>query len=151
MQKRLTPKEFKQVYGKVPRLCVDLVIMDKGGILFTKRAINPCKGQWHLPGGTVLFNETLEQAAHRVAKEELGIKIKIHDDLGYMQFFIKGKKYHAMSIAFISTPKGNSTITLDRQASEYKYFKNLDKNTVKEHKAFLTKYIRRHKNGTKRI
>jgi len=42
---RLTNEEFMLIYSKVPRICVDLMIETKKGILFTKRTIGPYKGQ----------------------------------------------------------------------------------------------------------
>jgi len=67
--RKLPLKEFKTIYSKVPRLCVDLVIRNKQGTLLTKRDIPPDLGWWHFPGGTVLIGETLENTVQRVAKE----------------------------------------------------------------------------------
>ena len=132
--KRLSSKEFKHIYSKVTRLCIDLVIKNKDGILFTKRGITPWKGMWHLPGGTVLFHESLENASRRIAKGELNLKIKIIKVVGTMEFF--RNKYHAVSVAFLAKPLSNK-IKLDRQATEFRYFKKPDKNTIKEHKKFI--------------
>jgi len=60
----LSQKEFDDIYSKVPRLTVEVIVKNRaGGILLTKRAIEPCKGQWHLPGGTVRFGESLLEAS----------------------------------------------------------------------------------------
>jgi len=37
--KRLSTEEFKEIYHKVPRAAIDVVIKTKQGILLTKRAI----------------------------------------------------------------------------------------------------------------
>lgn len=70
--KRLPSKEFKYLYGKVPRLCVDVVIQSKDGVVLSKRDIPPAKGMWHIPGGTVLFGESLEKAAKESPKKKPG-------------------------------------------------------------------------------
>lgn len=82
----LSAQEFKSIYSKVPRLTVELVLTSDSGILLTKRAIEPCKGQWHLPGSTVVFAESLLDAARRTAKRELGIEIIQTKNIGYIEY-----------------------------------------------------------------
>lgn len=82
MVKKLSHELYKQIYSQVPRLCVELVIKNSEGVLLTLRNIVPYKAYWHLPGGTVLFNETLEQTVKRVAWEELGVKVSSMRFLG---------------------------------------------------------------------
>lgn len=70
-----SPEEFRAIYSKVPRVCIDLVFRtsSSGGpqrVLLTRRTIDP--KVWHLPGGTVQHGESLFEAANRVAKRELG-------------------------------------------------------------------------------
>lgn len=43
-------------------------------ILLIKRLIDPFNGEWALPGGFVLENETLHQAAERKLAEETSVK-----------------------------------------------------------------------------
>ncbi|GAI66384.1 unnamed protein product, partial [marine sediment metagenome] len=74
--KRLPFKEFMEIYRKVPRAAVDVIVVSKKGFLLTKRAIPPFKGMWHIPGGTILFMESVKHAINRITKEELGIKLK---------------------------------------------------------------------------
>ena len=68
----LTQEEFNEIYDKVPRLCVEPLIVSNDGILLTRRAINPGKGLWHFPGGTVLKGETLQEAVVRLVKRNWG-------------------------------------------------------------------------------
>lgn len=51
------------------------IITVKNKVLLTKRAKNPGKGMWDLPGGFVDPNENLEQALSREIQEELGIEL----------------------------------------------------------------------------
>jgi len=88
----LTDAEFKGIYSKVPRLVVDVLIETPDGFLLSKRNIEPYKGQWHIPGGTVRFGESPETAAERIAKGELGLDVKISQTLGYITYVSEQKE-----------------------------------------------------------
>ena len=59
------------------RIAVDIVIFTvQSGVLkvlLVKRKIEPYKGQFAIPGGFVLENESLDQAAMRELREETGV------------------------------------------------------------------------------
>lgn len=83
----LTKQEFDSIYSKVPRLTVEIIIKEKdGGIYLTKRSIEPCRGQWHLPGGTVRFGEPMIDAVKRIARRELNIDVKKLENKGYIEY-----------------------------------------------------------------
>jgi ADP-ribose pyrophosphatase YjhB (NUDIX family) len=50
-----------------------LVVNAAGQLLLGKRAVEPARGQWCLPGGFVEINESMEQAALRELQEETGL------------------------------------------------------------------------------
>lgn len=60
-----------------PAVTADCVVFapteDKVFVLLVKRANEPFKDEWALPGGFLEENETLEQCASRELKEETGI------------------------------------------------------------------------------
>lgn len=83
----LSQQEFESIYSKVPRLTVEIIVRNENSeIYLTKRAIEPCRGQWHLPGGTVRFGEPMTDAVKRVAERELGIQIKELKNEGYIEY-----------------------------------------------------------------
>jgi ADP-ribose pyrophosphatase YjhB (NUDIX family) len=87
MRGRLPKEEFDAIYSRVPRLTVEVVISSpKRGILLSLRDIEPCKGMWHLPGGTVRFGEPLVEAVARVARDELGLTVDVGEMLGYIEY-----------------------------------------------------------------
>ncbi len=51
-------------------------------ILLIQRKYPPSQGKWALPGGIVKQDESMEQAAIREVKEELGIEIEIKRLIG---------------------------------------------------------------------
>lgn len=83
----LSQEEFDFIYSQVPRLTVEIIIKNESGQIFlTQRAIDPCKGQWHLPGGTVHFAEPLTDSVKRIALRELGIKVNKMNNIGYIEY-----------------------------------------------------------------
>lgn len=83
----LSEAEFRAVYEKVPRLTVELLLRrEDGAVLLTKRAGGPCKGLWHVPGGTVRFGERLREAVSRVARDELGVEVVTAEQVGVIEY-----------------------------------------------------------------
>jgi ADP-ribose pyrophosphatase YjhB (NUDIX family) len=83
----LSKAEFDAIYAKVPRLTVEIIVKnDEGAIFLTKRAAEPCKGKWHIPGGTVQFGEPMIEAVKRIAKRELGITVEQTKNQGYIEY-----------------------------------------------------------------
>ncbi len=134
MAQKLPLKEFKAIYSKVPRLCVDLVIKDDNKVLLTRRDIPPDLGWWHFPGGTVLMRETLEEAIQRVAEEELNTKVKIIRQVGMQEYPKSGLGY---SIAAVFLVEPLSEMKGGEQAHEIKFFSAPPGETLPEVKEFL--------------
>jgi ADP-ribose pyrophosphatase YjhB (NUDIX family) len=55
-------------------------------VLLSLRDTNPCRGMWHLPGGTVRFGEPAVDAVKRVARAELGVTVDVGELLGYIEY-----------------------------------------------------------------
>lgn len=71
--------EFEQIITRVPIVCVDIAVYYQNRVLLIKRADEPARGEWWLPGGRLYKGETLEQCALRKAKEETGLECKFID------------------------------------------------------------------------
>jgi hypothetical protein len=50
----LPQAEYEEIYAKVPRLTVEVVIVSSDGVLLARRQAGPCQGLWHI-AGTVSF------------------------------------------------------------------------------------------------
>ncbi len=134
-----TFEEFKSIYSRVPRLCADLVIKTDKGVLLTLRQKNGWEGQWHLPGGTVLYKESIHDAVNRLAEEELGIKVSIEKFLTYTEFLNEETERgfgYSVSLVFLCKPL-SEVLKLDDQSEKAKYFTKPPKNTVLEQKMLL--------------
>ena len=140
MVKLLPEKLFRKIYSLVPRLCVEVIINNKEGIILIKREIKPYKGMWHLPGSTLMYNETLEQGAKRTAKSETGLDIKIKRVLCNLEYFNSNfPQGHGFGIVYLAEPikgklKGN------KYGRDVRFFKRIPKNIIKKHKNLIKKY-----------
>ncbi|MFZ3301799.1 MAG: NUDIX hydrolase [Microgenomates group bacterium] len=138
-----TFEEFKTIYSKVPRLCVDLVIKTEKGVLLTFRAKNGYENQWHLPGGTIYYRERVEDAVKRVAKEELGIDITITKFAGYLEYFSEVKERgfgYTISLVFVCEPL-NTEFELDDQVEKIGFFDKPPEDTITEQKDLLNNLL----------
>ncbi|MEK6897433.1 MAG: NUDIX domain-containing protein [Nanoarchaeota archaeon] len=141
MKKKLTEKEFKFIYTKVPRICVELIILKRKKILLTKRSINPFKDFWHFPGGGVLYKEKIKETINRVSKEELGIKVVPQKFLGYAEYLNDGFR-HSVSLSFKCKIMGNQQPRALEQADEIKFFKKIPEQIVPAHRKFLKTHLK---------
>lgn len=66
---------YSQCLAVMPRACVDIVLRRNNKVLLLRRAIEPCKGQWCLPGGGIEWGISPKDMAIRKLFEELGIKL----------------------------------------------------------------------------
>ncbi|ADQ68681.1 ADP-ribose pyrophosphatase [Halogeometricum borinquense DSM 11551] len=126
-EKPIPPNEWRTIVENVPIVSVDLVVKHDGGILLGMRENEPAKGEWFVPGGTVLKGESLTDAVHRVATEELGVDVTINDRLGTFEHFYDTSEVdgidskHYVATAFVVTPDTNKLNT-DTQHSRFQVF-----------------------------
>ena len=66
-----------RTYPQRPIVAVGAVVVDGDRVLLVKRANEPLKGEWSLPGGAVEIGETLEQALVREAREETALDVEV--------------------------------------------------------------------------
>lgn len=138
---KLPRPEFKTIYCKVPRLCIDLIIENKEGVLLIERAIDPGKGLWHLPGGTLLLGETILVAATRIVKEETGLEVKKIDFLGLMEFANPGNAFfHTVSIVHRCLCS-ETPVTGSYQGYKLKFTNMLPEKMIIEQKVFLSTHL----------
>lgn len=89
-------------------LGVGAIIHDGAGrVLLLKRAESldasrSTVGLWSNPGGEVEFGETVEAAALREAREELGVEIEIEQTIGCSDQILPKSRVHWHLVAFLA-------------------------------------------------
>jgi ADP-ribose pyrophosphatase YjhB (NUDIX family) len=145
LKRPFSSKQFKAIYSQVPRLTVEVVVKTPEGILLTLRRLPSWHNQWHLPGGTVYYEETLKEAVKRIAREEIGVTVTVGRLLGYIEYTSETKERGfgwSVGLAFACTIQ-SGTLRGSIQAEEIQFFKTLPANTVAETKVFLEKTVLR--------
>jgi len=118
---------WADIVENVPIPSVDLLVKYDEGVLLAKRRNEPAKGEWFVPGGRIQKGESLTEAVHRVAEEELGIEVIIDEELGAYDHFYEtsdvansgGKHYVAHGYVVVPT---SESISLDTQHDEARIF-----------------------------
>jgi 8-oxo-dGTP diphosphatase len=71
-------------YPERPLVGVGGVVIDNGRALLIRRASEPLRGEWSIPGGMLELGETLEQGVARELLEETGLQVRV---LGLIEVF----------------------------------------------------------------
>ena len=131
MSKLIPEKVYKEIMREIPVLTVDALIRNNHGkFLLAKRNNKPLQGEWYIPGGRVLKNETLKNAIRRKVKQELGLKVISAIPVGYYEDFFKANPFslksgvHTVSIVF-NIKTENFNVKLNDEHSDWNFFREL--------------------------
>ena len=69
-----------------PKVVACTLVEHKGRIVLLKRAMDPQKGRWVMPGGFVDRGEEIRSAALRETLEECGLEVRIKELLGVYSY-----------------------------------------------------------------
>ena len=105
---------------------VDCVIFtgekDRKKILLVKRAADPYKGNWAIPGGFLEEKEPLETGAARELKEETGLTIKQLHQIGAFGKPDRDPRGRTISIAFFGEISSEEKVKAADDAADAKWF-----------------------------
>ena len=101
-------------YPAHPVVGVGAVVVRDGKALIIKRAHEPRKGEWSLPGGLLELGESLQDAVRREIKEETSLDIEVgpvietfdrvhRDDAGKI-------RYHFVIVDFVCWPNAGDAM-----------------------------------------
>lgn len=107
----------RREYPTRPIAGVGVMIQDGEKYLLIKRAANPDKGLWSVPGGLVEVGERIEDAAVREALEETCLDVELVKRLGVVdkiEYDDKGEVYyHFVIIQYLAVVKGGEMRPMD--------------------------------------
>ena len=106
---------------EIIRITVDALIVERGKILLIKRAKDPYRDFWALPGGFVEYGETAENAVTREAKEETGLDCEIVSLAGVYSAPDRDPRGHIISVAYLMKVK-NGIISAADDAKDALWF-----------------------------
>jgi ADP-ribose pyrophosphatase YjhB (NUDIX family) len=109
---RLVCSKCDFVFYLDPKVVACSIVEMEGRIVLLKRAIDPQKGKWVLPGGYVDRGEEVKAAALREMEEECGLKIRTKELLGLYSY--PGKL--SVVVVYVAEPLGGNLIVGDETA-----------------------------------
>ncbi|GIW46146.1 MAG: DNA mismatch repair protein MutT [Deltaproteobacteria bacterium] len=116
---------------KAITLTVDpIIVTDEGKVVLIKRAFDPYKDCWALPGGMVEYGETVEEAVRREAKEETGLDVEIERLVGVYSDPGRDPRGHFVSVSFLCRPVGGE-FRRSRETKEVKAFSKEELKSIK--------------------
>jgi 8-oxo-dGTP diphosphatase len=136
----------RKIHKMVPVLCIDGVIFKNEAVLLIKRSIPPFKNHWTLPGGHVMYGETVEQAVLREIKEETGLSIKIEKLVGIYSDPKRDPRGHLITIAYLLKPIKGRIKPDKREANDIRFFKKLPEKIGFDHRKIIRDAINTLKN-----
>lgn len=142
MAQKLPLKTFLETFKFAPRPAVSLLIENNERyVLLTKRLKPPFANYWHLPGSFIVKNETIGECIRRIAKEELGIKVKhVKPKLsGVFENLDKDPRGHVIDIIYAIKLSRTIEPKPIGYTKEIKFFKKLPTNIGFNHHETLAK------------
>ena len=129
----LPQKTFLRINKMVPLIGVEVILKNRKGILLAKRNIQPFKGRWHLPGGSIGYNEKIIDAVKRIAKRETGTNVKIIKYMGYYDVIHMDPRGPRVEHVFLVKQVGGR-IKTNNENRDLRFFEKIPKNLLSYHK-----------------
>ena len=132
IRKKIPEKIYREIHRSLPVVCVDIAVTDANGrFLLVKRTNQPEAGHWWFPGGRILKNELLKEAASRLLKRETGLQGSVGALLGFHEYFaapgyFPGINAHTIAFVFRVQLEKSAALRLDGQSSDAQWFSKIN-------------------------
>jgi ADP-ribose pyrophosphatase YjhB (NUDIX family) len=85
LEEKLVPEEGRErlvcpqghIFYLNPKVIVSVIAEREGKVLLLRRAIEPRRGYWTIPGGYMELDESVEECALRETQEETGLPVEL--------------------------------------------------------------------------
>ena len=102
-----------------PKPVASIIVHEAGKVLLLRRANEPLKGAWCLPGGFIQWGEEAAEAVIRECKEETGL---VPDVCSVVGAYNIDNDPRGMHIDIIFEGKAKGSIVLSEEHDDYKFF-----------------------------
>lgn len=125
---------MKREYPACPLVGVGAVIIQDGRVVTVKRASEPLKGRWSIPGGMLELGEKLRDGTAREALEETGLVVEVGEVLDVFDAIYADSsgltQYHYVLIDFVCRPVGGE-LRADSDVSEVRWVREDELDSLK--------------------
>lgn len=125
---------------QTPRVCVDILVDMGAGLVALVERANPPHG-WALPGGFVDVGETVEEAALREAREEIGLDVELVRQFHVYSDPKRDDRGHTVSVVFLARAWGEPRAASDAKNVGLYHLGNLPENVCFDHRQILSDYF----------
>ena len=120
---------MKRDYPERPIVGVGAVVVHEGRALVVRRATEPLKGEWSIPGGVLELGEKLREGIAREVLEETGLEVEAGEVLEVFDSIFADAdgrtQYHYVLIDFLCRVTGGE-LRAGSDASEAKWVEAAD-------------------------
>ena len=106
-----THNQNGRLYPKRPIVCVGGLIFRDDSVILVRRAKDPGRGLWSIPGGAVKVGETLTEALIREMREEVGLAIEVGPLVEVFERIVRDDDdrimYHYVIMDYLCTPENS--------------------------------------------
>jgi ADP-ribose pyrophosphatase YjhB (NUDIX family) len=111
------------IYFSDPKVAVIALVQQDGRVLLVRRAVNPAKGLWALPGGYMDAGELPEAALRREVQEEVGLAVTVDHLLAIYPMINGSGPSQGIVLAYRAAPlDGQTHLTPQDDVSEAGWF-----------------------------
>ena len=122
-----------RLYPEHPIVSVGGVIVNGDRVLLIKRAHEPLKGTWSIPGGVVELGETLTEAVAREVREETGLDVEVGpvlEVLDRIHHAANGRvEYHFVIVDYLCSVR-RGTLACGTDAADARWFSRAELDRV---------------------
>ena len=122
------------------RVAVDAIIVQDNTILLIKRAVDPFKDLWALPGGGIDFDQTAVEALRLEVEEEVGLTVVSSDFLNIYTNPARDPK-QVIALAYIVKTEGKPKAGSDAQECKFFPIDALPQPLAFDHAQIIKDYI----------
>ena len=128
---------MKRDYPDRPIVGVGAIVIQNDRALVVRRATEPLKGQWSIPGGMLELGEKLREGVAREVREETGLDVEVGEVLDVFDSIFRDAdgraQYHYVLIDFLCRPIGGELLaSSDVDDAKWVSSDELDSLTMKE-------------------